>query len=413
MVVMAAQGFVSTWLPLQQEHEVGAEAAFDVLRGDIDRGPMWTDAHRQPGNLALSPWQTLPTGDYTCLLQLWQPHGAGLAVGTLLAEDEAGQVLGSTPVVTRAHDFGDWQRDLVRFRLTAPARVRVRFRYDGQHPLWTGLLHVTRGAQRPVYVIGHNRNTPAQVDRSLAAGANAIEVDFSYREGKLLVAEVFPFPGWEETSQPAEWLRHVQTRRGDWAFLYFDCKPNHVPDSNFYQFGVELAGLVRDAGIDPRCCLFSVSDPASRELFRGVRDNGFAESACCMDGLHNSQPRQAPPDLWPKTALEEKLAVIGLGRIPLDLTTPLALWWPATQAAVAARDAAADYPKKVIYWTLAHRDGIRKMLDLGVDGIIAEQEGVLCEVLQEEPYRSFCRRADPSKWEPLTAHGVDESPAPP
>lgn len=46
---MAGQGFVSTWLPLQQQHEVGAEAVFDPLRGDIDRGPMWTDAHGQPG----------------------------------------------------------------------------------------------------------------------------------------------------------------------------------------------------------------------------------------------------------------------------------------------------------------------------------------------------------------------------
>src|SRR5262249_47761183 len=157
------------------------------------RGPMWTDAHRQPGNLALTPWQALPAGTYTCLLQLWHPHAVGLPLGTLLAEEE-GHVLGSTPVLTRAHDFGDWQRDLVHFDLAGPARVRVRFQYEGQRSVWTGVLHLTRSGPRPIYVIGHNRNTPQQVDRSLASGANAIEGDFSYRHGELMVAEVPPFP---------------------------------------------------------------------------------------------------------------------------------------------------------------------------------------------------------------------------
>src|SRR5262249_8681929 len=161
-------------------------------------------------------------------------------------------------------------------------------------------------------------------------------------------------------------------------------------------------------GIDPRRCLFSVSDPAGKDLFRGVAENGFAEAAFAMDGLHDSQPRHAPPDLWPQTAAEHRLDVIGLGRIPLDVTTPLALWWPATQAAVAARDAGADHPKKVVYWTLDDSDSMRKMLDLGVDGIIAEKEHLLCRVLEEEPYRHFCRRAAPGEWEPRKAHGIDQ-----
>ncbi len=405
---MTGRGFASTWLPLQQEHEVGAEAVFDPLRGDIHRGPMWTDAHKQPGNLSLSPWQVLPAGAYTCLLQFWHPHHAGLSVGTLIAEDDAGRVLGSTPVLTRDHDFGDWQRDLVRFDLAGPARVRVRFRYEQALSIWTGALHLTRSGPRTVYVIGHNRNTPHQVDHSLAAGANALEGDFSYRHGRLMVAEVPPFPGWTESSDPDVWLRHVQARRDDWAFLYFDCKPNHVPGGDFHRFGVELAGHVHSAGLDPHRCLFSVSDPRSRELFRGLAENGFADATFAMDGLHNSQPKHAPVDLWARTALEEKLPVIGLGRTPLDITTPLALWWPPTQATVTARDSGADYPKKVVYWTLGNRDSMRKMLDLGVDGIIVEHEQLLCDVLQEGPYRHFCRRASPGEWEPRKAHGIDE-----
>lgn len=405
---MAGRGFASTWLPLQQEHEVGTAAAFHPLRGDVQRGPMWTDSHTTPGNLCLSPWQVLPAGAYTGLLQLWHPHGDGLPVGTFLAENEARQVLGSTPILTRGHDFGDWQRNLVSFQLAEPARVRLRFQYEKPLSIWTGALHLTRSGPRPIYIIGHNRNTLHQVDQSLAAGANAIEGDVSYRHGRLMVAEVPPFPGWMESSEPDVWLRHVQARREEWAFLYFDCKTNDVPDGNLRRFGAELAGHARSAGIDPHRCLFSVSDLGGKDLFRGLAENGFADAAFALDGLHDSQPRHAPADLWARTALEEKVPVIGLGRIPLDVTTPLALWWPPTQATVAARDSGADYPKKIIYWTLGHKDSMRKMLDLGVDGIIAEQEQALCDVLQEEPYRHFCRRAGPDEWEPRKAHGVDD-----
>src|SRR5205807_1361994 len=120
-----------------------------------------------------------------------------------------------------------------------------------------------------------------------------------------------------------------------------------------------------------------------------------------------SQPRGAPDDLWARTAREEKLPMIGLGRTPVDLTTPLALWWPATREAIVARDAGGDYPKHVFYWTLGDRDSMRKMLDLGVDGIIVEKERLLCQVFQEEPYRQFCRKATPADWQPRQAHGID------
>src|SRR5207244_4073177 len=135
--------------------------------------------------------------------------------------------------------------DLVSFQLAQPTKVRIRFHYDQPLSIWTGAMHLTRSGQRPIYVIGHNRNTPEQVDASLAAGANAIEGDFSYRHGKLTVAEVPPFPGFAESSRPEVWLQHLQSQQDKWAFLYFDCKPNHVPDDNFHRFGVELAGLVR------------------------------------------------------------------------------------------------------------------------------------------------------------------------
>lgn len=404
---MAQGGFVSTWLPLQQEHSAGKEAHFTLLRGDIHRGRMWTDDDGAPGDLLMSPWQELPSGDYTAVLQLFHPGEQVLRVGTLIAEDEGGRRLAERTVSTRGQEHGDWQRELIAFRLAAPTRARIRFHYDGSVPLWTGTLHLTRSGPRPIYIIGHNRNTPEQVERSLEKGANAIEGDFSFRDGKLMVAETPPYPGWLEISEPSVWLSYLQARRNRWAFLYIDCKLDKVPGEDFYRYGRQLGELILAAGIEPRVCLFSIPDLRGRDLYRGVADAGFGGSATGVDGLHQSQPRDAPPDLWAKTAQSFHLPFLGLGRPSIDITTPLALWWAPLRETVVARDTASGFPKKIVYWSLDDKDGMRKVLDLGVDGIIVDHEDRLSLVLEEEPYRQFCRRAAPGDWEPMRAHGID------
>jgi hypothetical protein len=88
------------------------------------------------------------------------------------------------------------------------------------------------------------------------------------------------------------------------------------------------------------------------------------------------------------------------------IRTPLALWWAPLRETVVARDTASGYPQKIVYWSLDGKDGMRKVLDLGIDGIIVDHEDRLCQVLEEEPYRRFCRRAAPGDWEPLKAHGI-------
>lgn len=399
-------GFISTWLPLQQEHATGREALFDLFRGDIHRGRMWTDANFAPGDLAMSPWQTLPAGDYTAVLQIFHSGQKGLRVGTLIAEADGPRSLAEQEVTTHGQDFGDWQRVLVAFQLAAPTRVRVRLRYDGRHPLWTGTLHLTRSGPRPIYVIGHNRNTVEQVDRSLELGANAIEGDFSYRDGRLMVAETPPWPGFMETTDASVWLRHLWSRRDRWAFVYLDCKTDSTPNKDYYRFGRELAERVRDAGIDPRVCLFNVPDAQAKDLFRGVADAGFGASPRCIDGLERSSPEGGPPTAWAEEARKDQLQVLGLGRPNWDPTTAVARWWEPLRATVTARDT-GSYPKKVIYWSLDDKDSMRKLLDLGMDGLIVDHEDRLCQVLEEEPYRRFCRRAKPNEWAPFQAHGID------
>lgn len=398
-------GFETTWLVKQQVHAAGKEAVFNLIHGDFHRGTEWTDLDGAAGDLASSPWQVLPPGEYTALLQLWS-ETEKKAVGHLIAETDGGTTLGSEPVVTGPEDFGDWQRVVVGFTLKDSAKVRIRFRYDGGTSVWTGLLHLTRGGRRPIYIIGHNRNTPRQVGESIRLGANAIEVDLSYRDKKLMAAEVPPLPGWTEISEAGEWLRYVRAIEDKWAFLYVDIKLHEIPDGNMYQHGQVLASYFRDAGVDPKRCMFSVPDPSGKDIHQGLKDSGFAASSFGMDGIDDNQPRSKPGD-WAAAAAQYQLQFIGMGRINLEILKPLALWWEIVQATAAARDAGQPFPKKLVFWSLRDKPEMRKLLDLGVDGIIADREDLLAQVLEEAPYQAFCRKALPSEWDPFHAFGVD------
>jgi len=398
-------GFQSTWLVKQQEHAVGKEALFNLLQGDLHRGTEWTDKDRAAGDFASSPWQVLPPGEYTAVFQTWSEH-PGKAVGTLIAEDDGGRQLAVEPVVTGPQEHGDWHRVVLVFRLQDSARARIRFRYDGGVPLWTGALHLTRAGRRPIYIIGHNRNTPEQVDRSLKLGANAIEVDFSYRNGKIMAAETPPLPGFLEISDAATWLRHAQANRDRWAFLYVDIKLYQIPGGDMFRYGRDLAALVRDAGVDPKVCMFSVPDPTGKDVQRALKDSGFSASSYGMDGLDNNDPK-ARPDTWAVGAQVHQLHFIGMGRINLEINKPLMLWWEIVQHTVAARDAGQPFPKKVVFWSLHDKPEMRKLLDLGVDGLIADREDNLAQVLEEPTYKAFCRKALPTEWDPFHAFGID------
>jgi hypothetical protein len=399
-------GFASTWLARQQEHSVGREALFDPLRGDRRRGEEWTDSLRRAGDLAMSPWQVLPPGEYTALLQVFT-ETANKNVGRLIAESDGGQVLAEVPIVTAPEEFGDWQRALVAFHLDAAASVRIRFQYNGAISVWTGAIHLTRSGRRPIFIVGHNRNTPEQATRSLDKGANAIEVDISYRDGKIMAAEVPPLRGWQDISDPGVWLRHMQACKERWGFIYVDCKLHQVPDDNYYAYGQAIAKIFLDAGIDPKGCMFSIPDASGIDIHRAVRASGFAGSSFAIDGVDGGIPLHRNPQDWPNAADEYKLEVIGMGRVGiLTLVSPLEAWWPPVQATVAARDA-GRLPKNIIFWSLTEKTSMRKVLDVGVDGMIADSEENLVAVLQEEPYRQFCRRAEPSDWDPFHAFGID------
>ncbi len=223
-----------------------------------------------------------------------------------------------------------------------------------------------------------------------------------------MAAEVPPLPGWTEISEADVWLRHAQACRDRWAFIYIDCKLHEIPDNDFYRYGQAIAALFRDAGMDPRRCMFSIPDASGIDIHHAAKASGFKESSFAIDGIDNNQPVHAKPEDWAAAAAMYELQVVGMGRAAIEIEKPLALWWESVAATVEARDAGQPYPKNVIFWSLHEKDGMRKILDLGVDGIIADREDQLRDVLDEAPYRHFCRRAEPADWNPFRAFGVDD-----
>src|SRR5262249_49019886 len=157
------------------------------------------------------------------------------------------------------------------------------------------------------------------------------------------------------------------------AFLYVDIKLHEIPDGNMYRHGQTLASYFRDAGMDPKRCMFSVPDPSGKDIHQGLKDSGFSASSFGMDGIDDNDPSKSKPGDSAAAAAQSQLQFTGMGRITLDIQKPLAQWWEIVQATTAARDADQPYPKTIVFWSLHEKPGMRKILDLGVDGIIADR----------------------------------------
>lgn len=386
---------ITLWLPEHQLHPIGRMAKQNLLRGDVARGPMWTK-DGEIGNLAVSSDEELEAGSWTGLVQVWHAQKVGEKLGEFVAEKEDGTVLHRQDVVAEPIGLGGWQRAVVRFGLATPTKVRLRLKVTTEERVWSGLMRLQQGL-RPIYLVGHNKNTPDQLNASMKNGANAMEVDVGHRNGTMLAAESIPLPGWMQTSPLPEWFASAKKHFDQMAFIYFDCKMDHVPNNDFRAFGKALGEAVKEAGIAPERCLFAVGDPNGAALFAGLSEAGFGESCKGMDGLHTGDPSSVAPTYWAHVAKEQHLQSIGTGRSNLEFYKLLSDWWAPIRETVLARDNGRA-PRYIIHWTLQERENMRKILDLGVDGIITDQEDVLRDIFMEEPYKHLCRAATVADW---------------
>jgi hypothetical protein len=118
-------------------------------------------------------------------------------------------------------------------------------------------------------------------------------------------------------------------------------------------------------------------------------------------------PTGTDPMLWANTAESFHVSFLGMGVSP-DLRVDVAPWFGPLSGALNARDHGSSI-KKVYFWTVNAPGEMRRLLDMGLDGMIVDDGAALEGVLAEEPYRTLYRKATVSDSQ-FQAHGTPLGP---
>jgi hypothetical protein len=389
----------SVWLPRDQRHDLGRLGARDRVRG-----PHWIAPKGARGVAAAATLRDPGCEGSAFLVQLGHRAKKNSPLARLRVRGESADRI----VEVRAEDFEHtgWQRVAVDVAAESGCRLTLEIEALGESELRIGSIAFWRRRGRPVWILAHMSNSPASIGRDLADGANAIECDVGPRDGRstgpLMAFHRFAPPYLRRSVERGpleEQLEAIADSLDRLALVMFDC---HVlrEDGDYRAFGRRLAEAVRGR-IPAERVVFSIPEPSMAALFDGVREAGLDPGFdLCLDG----EKADAGEDRrWVEAAERHGATMVGVGTdcfVPFDF---LPSWLGPVAAAVNARDR-GDSVAKVYYWTLSTKAAMRKMLDLGVDGIVVNDPKAMREVLAEEPYRWLCRPATPADSQ-FRAHG--------
>jgi hypothetical protein len=288
-----------------------------------------------------------------------------------------------------------WQRVAIRFPCGGADTVGCTLESTGEAALRVGSIAFWPRTGRPFWAISHMSNAPELVARDLASGANAIECDLGPRNGRaggeLTVFHRFAPPYVARSSKRTplpEFLEALQGRLDALSAVLIDC--HSLEQERYRLFGRRLAAAFRGKLPSERT-IVAVQDPDLAATFDGLDDEGLR----CGRDLHvMSSSKSVENEEWIQGASGRRVNVTGIGTdcfVPWDF---LQTWFETIAIAVNARER-GEGPAKVYYWTLAAKAAMRKVLDLGVDGLLVKRPRALREVLAEEPYRFLYRLATP------------------
>lgn len=388
------------WWPTQQQHDLGRAGAWDRLRG-------WswtTTSSDRAGVMVRTAPRPLYAGSYTFSLQLSHKSAAGADLGTLrvLADD---QVIATRAIQTRSFDSGDWQRETISFTNMQTSNVSFELQWGGTVEVWTGMLLLTKPG-RPFYNIAHNPNSLDLVYAALDAGANAIEPDVQHENGTIDIREVGgelsdPITHANVRSDLAPYLDGI-AGRPELAAMIWDIKP--TVEATNADFRAQFTSALEAAGLPPTHSVLSLQS-ASMSDFWPSASTGYGRDVSSVVSFpgYGTDPSQ-----WYATARTNHVTFMGMGISQL-VPVQLSVWYGPLTMAVNGRDRYGDL-KKVEYWTIGSKAELRKMLDLGIDGIIADDNAMVASTLQEEPYRDLYRLATPDD-DPAAVHGFPYGPS--
>jgi glycerophosphoryl diester phosphodiesterase len=255
--------------------------------------------------------------------------------------------------------------------------------------------------KRPFYNIAHHCNTEREVNESIETqGANAIECDITpvLYDGKIKFQVyhtwdffkarlISQYTAVEKIDNYFQNLKRLIDNK-KLSLIMFDCKS--IKGINQKEYAIKLLELLEKHDINQKLCLISVPGNIEtiKQFYQGLNEREFkGERDACLDGYAKNNLSN-----WIKFIKEMGVTFVGLGDDPKLFFSTMSTWLPWLKEAIKLRDS-EDSGKltKVLFWTLNTKRSIRKTLDCGVDGIIANYPAVLNEVLAEQPYRDqFC-----------------------
>ncbi len=387
------------WWPAQQEHDLGRAGAWDHLRGWS-----WTTTSSDgAGAMVRTTPRPLFAGNYMFSLQLTHKSSPGASIGTIRVLAD-GQEVAARAIQTRDFASGDWQREAIAFALAQTANVSFELDWDGTVELWTGMVLLAKPG-RPFFNIAHNPNSLDLAFAALDAGANAIEPDIQHENGTIDVREqaaeiTDPITHADVRSDLAPYLAGVATR-SDIAAMIWDIKP--TTEVSYGEFGTEFTAALDAAGLAPNLSVLSLQNADMSDFWPAGSTYGRDVSSVVAFPGFNTDPTQ-----WYAVARANAVTFMGMGISNL-VPIQLAAWYGPLTFCVNGRDRYGDL-KKLEYWTVGDDVQVRKMLDMGVDGVIADDNAMVARVLQEDPYRDLYRLATPDD-DPAAVHGFPYGPS--
>jgi len=240
-------------------------------------------------------------------------------------------------------------------------------------------------SQRPFYLIAHECNTVEEVEKALKAGANSVECDLQFKNGKLYVAHDNLI--WTHHETLESYLKQVKALVGkhpQFALQIFDCKIDN-PSQALLLLDQIRTNLTNGTNLN---IIISVAKEKMCQFFEQIHAKLKEREGIAID--EEKSPSEVS-HYFRKLGVENHCYGCGISKW-------LGFWRdvrPSIQEAIIHK---AEYGIKLVYvWTLAKLDSMRDYLRMGVDGIFVDHPQDLIKVLSEEEFKSKFRLANRDK----------------
>lgn len=244
----------------------------------------------------------------------------------------------------------------------------------------------------PVYIIAHNPNTLTEVDKVMAAGANALEPDVQYNEyTKALCISHFAPGMCDEPPGVEDYLLHVKQRLQQYpalSLVLFDIKLDQ-PEYNSIpigDWGKQLYEIVNSIlGEHNLVTIYSVSKKEQAGIFEEFAPMLRSKEALMID--EESDVEEAMQTLQSCAANQSTNIAYadGIAKFIPELNIPEHI-----QAALTRR-VLKNQPDFIGTWVLAQQDDVLRYLRIGVDGMIVSHDSI-CHAIETVNSAEFSDR---------------------